>query len=153
MGSISDVRDHSTLIILCLVGILLSTPQNILGPSLSIIAEEFGFEEVDKDLYIGSYMTLCFSVASLPISLLIGVYADFTNRKKLMSIVILAAGLSCISFGLSTNYTLLLLFRTISGSCLGGVIPVIFSIVSDFYSASDRTQVAGALTVAIGNVL
>ena len=56
----------------------------MLSPVLSNIAKEFGYSNHERDLYLGGYMSLSFSVISLPLSLAVGILADFYDRKKML---------------------------------------------------------------------
>jgi predicted MFS family arabinose efflux permease len=122
----------------------------LLSPLLSKIAEEFGFDDRDRDIYIAGYMSVCYSIISLPLSFFAGVYADYANRRKLLAIIVLTSGLALILFGLCSSFWVLLILRTISGGCLGATIPVMFSLISDLYAPNDRPNVSTALSSALG---
>ena len=95
-------------------------------------------------------MSLCFSVVSLPLALLIGFWSDFHNRKTLLVYTTLTGGISMIIFGMSTSYPILLVSRTISGGCAGGSVAICFSLLSDFYPSAERAQASALLSCATG---
>jgi len=122
----------------------------MMSPSLSAIATDLGFKERERDLYIGSYMQLCYAVVSLPPSLIAGVMTDHYNRVMLLTGITFMASLSMIGFGIFSSYPLMLFLRTIQGTVYGACIPVIYSLMSDLFSASKRARMSAFLTVAMG---
>jgi MFS family permease len=137
-------------ICLASVAFLLSSPQNMMSPSLTTIALDLGFDERSRDLYIGSYMQLCYAVISLPFSLIGGFFSDHMNRVVLLSIVVSLGGLSMIGFGLFRSYEILLFLRMVQGIAYGSIVPIIYSLMSDLFVPSKRARMSAYLTVFLG---
>lgn len=144
------VNTYSFYLILCTIAFLLSTPQNMMSPSLTDIANDLGFDERSRDLYIGSYMQLFYAVISLPFSLIGGILTDHINRISLLSIVVIFGGLSMIGFGLFQTYEILLFLRMIQGTAFGAVVPIIYSLMSDLFYPCKRARMSAEMTVYLG---
>ena len=63
--------------------LFLYADQNLIGPNMSAIAEEFGMDEKEKDVKLGGLLQLAFFVVGSPASLIIGYYADRVRRVRL----------------------------------------------------------------------
>mmetsp|Transcript_15971 Transcript_15971/g.22237 ORF Transcript_15971/g.22237 Transcript_15971/m.22237 type:complete len:137 (+) Transcript_15971:150-560(+) len=64
-----------------LTTILLFADQNLLSPNLSAIAEEFQFDDFERDKKLGGDIALAFWILGAPASFLIGCLADQTDRR------------------------------------------------------------------------
>lgn len=68
--------------------VLLFADQNLMAPNLSEIAEEFGFDDEERDTKLGGHIALAFWVLGAPAALLIGVLADRVNRSLLFALTV-----------------------------------------------------------------
>lgn len=142
---------HAQAFLLSLAFFFLWTPQNLLAPSLTEAAHDFGYDdERDRDLYLGSNLALV-SVVCLPLSAGIGVASDFvSSRKTLVSITALVGGLAAIGTSVSVTYPQLLLSRFIGGACMSGSVPVVFSLLSDWFHETERNAASSFFTAMMG---
>lgn len=104
------------LLSVCLAA--LSASQNLLSPNLSAAAKDFGFEDAQsRDSYMGSYLSLAYSVLSVPAGIAVGVLADkeATNRSRTLALITLIGGLSMLYSGLCSVYPELFMARLVSG--------------------------------------
>lgn len=138
------------LFTLCSVSFLLCAPQNMISPSLSDIALDLGFEESERDLYIGSYMQLAYAVVSLPLCMVAGVLTDHYNRTRLLMIVVIFGGLSIVGFAVFNVYYVMLFLRVIHGIAYGACVPLTYSLMSDLFSSCTRAKMSAYLTVCQG---
>jgi MFS family permease len=122
----------------------------MMSPSLTEIANDLGFTERSRDLYIGSYMQLCYAVVSLPFSLIGGILTDHVNRIILLAVVVVFGGLSMIGFGLFQSYEILLFLRLVQGIAFGAVVPIIYSLMSDLFHPYQRARMSAYMTVYLG---
>lgn len=122
----------------------------MMSPSLTDIANDLGFTERSRDLYIGSYMQLSYAVVSLPFSLVGGILTDHMNRIFLLAIVVIFGGLSMIGFGLFQSYEILLFLRMIQGVAFGAIVPILYSLMSDLFYPCKRARMSAYLTVYLG---
>jgi MFS family permease len=123
---------------------------NLMSPAMSIIATDLGFEEEDRDVYIGSYFNICYSVISLPPAMVVGVLSDHHNRVFILTLLAVTGGFSMIGFGVFSSYPLLLFLRILQGTAYGAAIPVSYSLMGDLYTPSERAQISALLTASLG---
>ena len=71
-----------------IVAALLSADQNLMSPSLSAIATEFGMSDEDKDRLLGGYVSAIFFAVGAPAALAAGYLADRVHRPALMALVV-----------------------------------------------------------------
>ena len=125
-------------------------PNNAMAPNLTQMAEFYGMNESERDLYLGSYCALALGVFSLPLSGLIGFMADFYSRKHLFLACCVLGALSSAWSGWAPNYPSLFLARLCSGGCMSGSVPVAFSLLGDLFSKEERNAASSGLTSMMG---
>ena len=142
------MKTHTTLI-LCATVFFLFADQNILAPNLSAIADDFGFTDGERDEKLGGYIAFGFFVVGGPIALLVGYFADVSNRPKLFGLVVaLGESASFCAFWVKT-YPQLFVCRVFTGISIGGATPVIFSMLGDLYPGESRIYVSTLVGVAL----
>ena len=65
--------------------ILLFADQNLMSPNLTAIAEEYDFDDEERDTKLGGHIALAFWVLGAPAALLVGILADSMNRSVLFA--------------------------------------------------------------------
>jgi translation initiation factor 4G len=125
----------SPLLALSLTAVCLSTPLNGLSPSLSIVAQEYGFNDHERDVYLGGYVALATALGQMIGSLVSGFVVDFFSRKNLLIVSLAIGALSMSLFGMVSYFPALLFLRVVTGGCQAAVVPVLFSLIADYYSA------------------
>ncbi len=116
--------------------------QNMLIPSYSVIREEFNIPEA----YVALPDAL-FVLISAFFALLWGYYTDKINRTKVILAGALSWTIGMLLSAFSTSYIILMLSRAISGSGLGCVVPVGYSIISDAVPPEERSSWFGMLAI------
>lgn len=130
----STSSSSSPLFALCITACCLSAPLNGLSPSLTLVAHEFGFTDQERDIYLGGYIALSTMVGQMIGSCLSGFVVDFLNRKQLVLFSMFAGAVAMILFGSLTYFPALLVLRVLTGACQAAVVPVLFSLIADYYS-------------------
>ncbi len=139
-------RDMITLIILILMSVFLYADQNALNPVINDIIQEYGIDEA-KIGVVGS----AFTIIGALVSLAFGVLADRANRKKLLIFVVLVGEIPCFLTGFkffTQTYEQLLFLRILTGLGVGGIFPITFSLVGDYFRAEHRTVVNALIGAA-----
>ncbi|KAL7552613.1 hypothetical protein ACHAWF_015850 [Thalassiosira exigua] len=152
-SEISQDHYHSQAFLLSFLFFFVWSPQNLLAPNLTQAAHDFGFGEDTRarDLYLGSNLALATSVLSLPFSAFIGFATDVVpSRRMLISVTALVGGTAAIATGMSTSYPQLILSRFIGGSAMSGSVPVVFSLLSDWFDDKDRNAASSGFTAMMG---
>lgn len=139
-------HDKITLIILVLMSIFLYADQNAINPVLNDIMREYNIGDV-KIGVIGS----AFTIIGALVSLVFGVLADRTNRKRLLVIIVLVGEIPCLLTGFrlfTETYEQLLVLRILTGLGVGGIFPLTFSLVGDYFRAEHRAFVNALIGAA-----
>lgn len=135
------------------VAALLSADQNLMAPSLSAIADEFGMSDEDKDRLLGGYISAIFFAVGAPAALAAGYLADRIHRPALMALVVALGEGPCLFTPLVRGYRGLLTVRTLTGLAVGGVPPLLYSLIGDLWPPRHRAKATAAVQVALGGGL
>lgn len=130
---------------------LLFADQNLLSPNLSAIAQEFGFNDIERDKLLGGDIAIAFFMVGVPVSFLVGCLADVVDRRSFLFLwVILVGEGSCLSTHWVKTYQQLYWCRALTGCSVGGALPLIYSVLGDYYEPKERGWVSGVISMACG---
>lgn len=130
---------------------LLFADQNLMSPNLSAIAEEFGFDDNTRDKMLGGDIAIAFFMVGVPASFLVGCLADVLHKRSLLFLwVILIGEGACFATYFITTYVQLYWCRALTGMSVGGALPLIYSVLGDYYEPKDRGWVSGAISMGCG---
>eukprot|EP00535_Pseudo-nitzschia_heimii_P007271 CAMPEP_0197178478 /NCGR_PEP_ID=MMETSP1423-20130617/3742_1 /TAXON_ID=476441 /ORGANISM="Pseudo-nitzschia heimii, Strain UNC1101" /LENGTH=891 /DNA_ID=CAMNT_0042628227 /DNA_START=237 /DNA_END=2912 /DNA_ORIENTATION=- len=147
-GFRKSIHAQSLLVGLAFMVVWLSN--NIMAPNLTQMADFFGMNDAERDLYLGSYCSLALGVFSMPLSGLIGFMADFHSRKNLFLFCCVGGGLAATLSGYAQSFWVMFLARLCSGGCMSGSLPVAFSMLGDLFSKDFRSAASSGLTSMMG---
>ncbi len=100
----------------------------------SMVAHDFGFDTRERDIYLGSYIALSTMLGQMIGSCISGVLADLYSRTRILIIALLVGAMTTALFGCSfVPYAMMLCLRVFTGGCQAAVIPILFSLIGDFY--------------------
>ena len=133
-----------------LTTILLYADQNLMGPNLTAIANEFNFTDEERDRKLGGDIAVAFFLLGAPASLVVGCWADTSHRSRLLAIVVGIGEGACFLTYFSTTYTELYIYRAVSGFSLGGAVPLIYSVLGDLFSSTERHAVNALVGIGTG---
>jgi Major Facilitator Superfamily len=133
-----------------IITILLFADQNLMAPNLTAIAEDFGFNEQERDQKLGGDIALGFWLLGAPAAVVIGCMADTYNRAILFSITAAIGEGACLATYFAQTYTQLYVCRALTGFALGGAVPLIYSILGDLYPANERHAVSAIVSMGSG---
>jgi predicted MFS family arabinose efflux permease len=136
--------------IFCIVAALLYADQNLMAPNLTAIAQDFGFNDDERDKYLGGYIAAAFYMVGAPAALLFGYLSDTVNRRNLLFYAVILGEGPCILTYFVTKYWQLLVLRLMTGISLGGTLPLVFSLLGDMFDEKKRASVAALVQVATG---
>ena len=127
------------------------TPQNALAPNLTSCGIEFDITTTSgRDYYLGTILSLCQHVFSLPIAAYLGYLTDTSNRIKLFSAITFAVGFFSILTSVVQSFVQLAIVRLLTGGFYTGGVVVVFSVVSDMFDIKRRNGACAALAAAMG---
>lgn len=141
---------HAQSLLVGLAFMVVWLPNNAMAPNLTQMADFYGMNDSERDLYLGSYCALALGVFCLPLSGGIGFMADFYSRKHLFLACCGLGALSAAWSGWAPNYWHLFFARLCSGGCMSGSVPVAFSLLGDLFSKEERNAASSGLTSMMG---
>ena len=122
-----------------------------MAPNLTELADFFGFDAAERDLYLGSYGALATGVFSFPIGAGIGILADVVpNRRDLYCATLLGGALAAYATGQAHNYPQFIVGRLVNGGFMAGSVPVAFSFLGDLFAVEERNAASSGLTAMMG---
>lgn len=133
-----------------IITILLFADQNLMAPNLTAIAEDFGFNEQERDQKLGGDIALGFWLLGAPAAIVIGCMADTYNRAILFAVTAAIGEGACLATFFAQTYTQLYICRALTGFALGGAVPLIYSILGDLYPANERHAVSAIVSMGSG---
>jgi len=142
--------DYISLVLLFLLSFFLFADQNLMGPNLTQIASDFGFNDIQRDIKLGGEISLVFWLIGGFITLIFGYFTDIVSRKKLLIIAILFGEIPCLLTGYVENYNQFFWLRALTGIGIGAIIPITYSLIGDYFPASKRSLVIGYLGLFVG---
>lgn len=146
---IKDAQQASIAIVLATLGCLYSV-QNLIAPNMTAIANLFHFNAYERDAYVGGELTLFFYLPGVFGALLAGLLSGVMERRLLLAGLAALTGVACLCTSRVGTFHQLLVARAISGFAIGGSLPVVYSLVGDWYPARRRASATAFVTAASG---
>lgn len=115
-----------------------------------LVADEFGFDDDERDVKLGGLIALGFFFVGAPVSFVVGWLADSINRSPLYSATVFVGEIGCLMTAFVKTYPALYACRVLTGISIGGAIPVIYSVLGDLYPANQRAGIAAVVTTGTG---
>jgi len=150
MSSQLDRRDYLSLSLLFILSFFLFADQNLMGPNLSQIAAEFGFNDLERDVKLGGEISLVFWLIGGFFTLFFGYFTDIASRKKLLIISMLFGEIPCFLTGFVENYQQFFWLRALTGIGIGAIIPITYSLLADYFPSNMRSAATGYLGLVVG---
>jgi len=152
MSSGSSFRKNElfAIILLAVINLFIFSDQNLMAPNLTQIANDFGFNAVERDVKLGGEISLMFWGLGALITLIIGYFADRVSRKMLFIAVVLIGGIPCILTGFAKSYEQLFWLRALTGIGIGGAVPITYSLIGDYVSHRNRATAAALIILVQG---
>lgn len=141
-------RDVWALVVLILVSIFLMADQNAMNPVVREIMAEYSVDESKVGL-IGS----AFTILGAAVSIFFGYYTDKFSRKKLFAASVLLGEIPCFLTGIKActqTYEQLLFLRILTGLGVGGIFPITFSLVGDYFDQRHRATINAVISASWG---
>jgi len=144
-----DSRSLSITIVLVSLGFMYSV-HNLIAPNMTAIARLFHMNNYERDAYIGGELTLFFYFPGVLGALLAGVLSGVLDRRLLFAALALLTSVTCLITTQVSTFQGLAWARAFSGLGIGGSLPVVYSLVGDWYPASRRASATAYVTAASG---
>ncbi|MGE5574362.1 MAG: MFS transporter [Bacteroidota bacterium] len=141
-------REKWTLAVLVMISVWLFADQNAMNPVVREIMAEYRIDERQIGI-IGS----AFTILGALVSMFFGYFTDRFSRKKLLAFTVLLGEIPCFLTGVrafTTTYNQLLVLRILTGLGVGGIFPITFSLVGDYFNAEHRATAIAFVSTAWG---
>ena len=99
---------------------------------------------------LGGYISAAFFAVGAPAALLVGWYADRTDRRNLLFAVAIIGQAPSLCTIFVTEYWQFFLIRILTGISVGGCFPLLYSLLGDLFPISQRATVSAYITIATG---
>jgi putative MFS transporter len=137
-------RVHGTIALIAALGLLFDGWNVVLaGYVIPLLGPDFGLTAVQLGLFGAS------GLAGMAVGAFAwGTVADVIGRRRVFMLTVLVYGFASLACALSPTFGILLVFRFIEGTGLGGCLPVDYSLVSEFTPKKVRGRVLAMLGIA-----
>ncbi|MCG8417123.1 MAG: MFS transporter [Proteobacteria bacterium] len=143
-------KDLRAVWLLGLIALFLFADQNLMAPNLTQIADEFGFSAEQRDVKLGGHISLSFWLFGGVIALFIGYLTDRMGRRWLFGAVVLIGEIPCLLTGFAQTYEQLFWLRAATGIGIGGAMPLVYSLIGDYFPAAQRPRATAYIGLAMG---
>lgn len=147
---VSRGRELWAVILMGITAFFLFADQNLMAPNLTMIAQEFGFSDVERDQKLGGDIALMFWLFGGTVSVLVGPLTDRVNRRNLFVAMLIIGEIPCFLTGFAQTYTQLLWLRGLTGVGIGAAIPLLYSLIGDLFPAARRARATAVIGFAMG---
>mmetsp|Transcript_70533 Transcript_70533/g.125540 ORF Transcript_70533/g.125540 Transcript_70533/m.125540 type:complete len:581 (-) Transcript_70533:54-1796(-) len=144
-----DSRRVSMVLVLIALGFMYSV-HNLIAPNMTAIAKLFHFNKFERDQYLGGELTLFFYFPGVFGALLAGILSGFLDRQLLLAVLALMTSLSCLFTARCSSFSELAWWRALTGFSIGGSLPVVYSLIGDWFPAKKRASATAFVTAASG---
>lgn len=141
-------RDRITLALLVAMSFFLMCDLFITPAILTQLTGEYGVDETTLS-WVGS----AFILVGAAISIFFGYYTDRSSRKRLLILTVLVGEIPCLLTGVhffTENFAGFVAMRVLTGIGVGGIYPLTFSLVGDYFQARHRATASAAIDLAWG---
>ncbi len=141
-------RDKLTLALLVALSFFLMCDLFITPAIIDALRAEYGVSEI----YL-SGVGSAFILVGAAISILFGFKADRGSRKRLLVITVLIGELPCLLTGIhffTESFSGFVIMRVLTGIGVGGIYPLTFSLVGDYFQVRHRATASACIDLAWG---
>ncbi|OGP60626.1 MAG: hypothetical protein A2V67_14430 [Deltaproteobacteria bacterium RBG_13_61_14] len=140
-----DPAEVRTVFLMLFMFVFLNADVMLMVPSFRAIRDEFGKNEAAIGLVASLFV---FSGAG--IALVSGYLADRYPRKLLVFFTILLGEIPCLLTGYVRSFEELFLIRALTGLGIGGLMPLIYSMIGDLVTDKERATASSWIGLAEG---
>lgn len=136
---------------LCFVSLaFVYSVHNLISPNMTAMATMWNYSSVERDEYLGGQLTLIFYAPGVIFAILFGYLSGIYPRNDLFVILIIVTAIPTFFTTWINSFHQLAWARGITGMGIGGVLPVVYSLVGDWFPADQRSAATAYVTAACG---
>jgi len=139
-------RDMSTLALLVVMYVLLMADSRLMSAIVPELAAEYGVGNKTLGL-VGTAFVLSGAVMAV----VFGALCDRVARKKLLVVTVLVGEIPCLLTGFhwfTESFMAFAALRLLTGIGMGGIGPIAYSLVADYFGQRHRAKASAGITVA-----
>jgi len=140
-----DPAEVRMVFLMLIMFVFLNADVMLLTPSLKLVMAEFHKNEAEVGL-----ISSIFIVLGAVVALGWGFLTDRYPRKGLAFFTIIIGEIPCLLTGYARSYHELLWIRALTGIGIGGIVPLIYSMIGDLVTDRERATAAAWLGLAEG---
>jgi MFS family permease len=142
-------QKYSVWMVLVALGFMYSV-HNLIAPNMTAIAKLFHFNNYERDAYIGGELTLFFYFPGVFGALLSGILSGVLDRRLLLAALAILTSIACLLTARVGTFGELAWARAMTGFGIGGSLPVVYSLVGDWFPAKKRASASAFVSAASG---
>lgn len=140
---------YSVTLTLVALGFMYSV-HNLIAPNMTAIAKLFHFNDYERDAYIGGELTLFFYFPGVFGALLAGVLSGILDRRLLLAALAILTSVACLLTARVGTFGELAWARAMTGFGIGGSLPVVYSLIGDWFPARMRARASAYVAASSG---
>lgn len=140
---------YAVILLACMAAFLFAD-QNLMAPNLTQIANDFGMTPAERDARLAGDTSLWFWLLGGAAALLTGYLTDRVNRTRVLAVVVFLGEIPCFLTGFAENYEQFFWLRSLTGLGIGGVFPLVYSLIGDYFQPRMRPAATAAIGLAMG---
>lgn len=136
---------------MCMLAVVfMYSVHNLMAPNMTAIANLFHFDRIQRDEYIGGELALFFYLPGILSSLLSGILCGFVKRRTMLAALAAMTSLSCLATAWVQSFHQLAWSRAFTGCGIGGALPIIYSMIGDWFPAARRATGSAMVAASMG---
>lgn len=144
-------RTKSTVLLLGFIVVFVCCQQNLDAPNLNQIGKGFGLGSAQIEARVGGEAFVWQMVVASIALIVFGFLSDLTDRKILLVAATIMSGAAYLAAGLSRTVEQFIALRALAGIGIGGMVPVVFSVIGDIFTTRTRAAATG-IFMAVANI-
>mmetsp|Transcript_78700 Transcript_78700/g.218624 ORF Transcript_78700/g.218624 Transcript_78700/m.218624 type:complete len:623 (-) Transcript_78700:148-2016(-) len=144
-----DAHEVSVALVLIALGFMYSV-HNLIAPNMTAIAKLFHFNEYERDAYLGGELTLVFYFPGVLGALFAGVFSALLERRILLVALAFLTSVTCLFTTWVSSFGELAWARATTGFAIGGSLPIVYSLIGDWFPAERRASATACVSAATG---
>merc|ERR1719424_1046402 len=142
-------QKYSIWLVLIALGFMYSV-HNLIAPNMTAIAKLFHFNNYERDAYIGGELTLFFYFPGVFGALIVGVLSGILDRRLILAALCILTSILCLLTARVGTFGELAWARAMTGFGIGGSLPVVYSLIGDWFPAKKRARATAYVSAASG---
>jgi len=144
----NSFRDKVSLTLIVFMSFFLMADMYITPAIIPELSQEYGVT-ADSIGWAGTAFMLLGAIMGL----VFGHFNDRISRKKLLMIAVAVGEVPCLLTGIAGvtyNFEMFVIMRTLTGFGIGGIYPITFSLLADYVSDKNRAKASAMVDIAWG---